>query len=96
MRQSNVWLVGVCGILLCSTSAPLVTAQPAQPSEALTAAEATACIQTAILAQPGMITEMEAEKKGTQRLCEIKLVAADGKKYELSIDVTTNQVLKTK
>jgi uncharacterized membrane protein YkoI len=43
-----------------------------------------------------MVTEMEAEKKGGQRVCEIKIVAADGKKYELSIDVNTNQVLKTK
>jgi ABC-type transport system involved in Fe-S cluster assembly fused permease/ATPase subunit len=72
----------------------LVTA--GQITSALTADQAIACIRTAVSAQAGMVKEVEAEDEGGQRLCEVKIVDDTGKRYELHVDVTTNQVVKAR
>jgi uncharacterized membrane protein YkoI len=43
-----------------------------------------------------MVTKLEAETKRGQHLCDVKIVDDTGKKYTVQIDVTTNQVVKTK
>jgi uncharacterized membrane protein YkoI len=41
-----------------------------------------------------MIKEVEAEEKSGQHRCEVEIIAENGQKYELHVDVATNQVIK--
>jgi uncharacterized membrane protein YkoI len=71
-----------------------VGAHATDTTSALTADQTIACIRTALAAQPGMINEVEAEEKSGQHLCEVEIIAENGQKYELHVDVATNQVVK--
>jgi hypothetical protein len=67
MRQlpcTTALLVGLFAMLLLTTGGMVVTAQAARATKALTAARATACIQTAVAAQAGVVTKVEVEDKG--------------------------------
>jgi uncharacterized membrane protein YkoI len=64
--------------------------------KALTAAQATACIQTAVAERTGMVTKVEVAEKRGQRLCEVSIVDDSGKKYTLEIDANTHQLVKIK
>jgi uncharacterized membrane protein YkoI len=99
MRQlpcTNALFAGLFGVLLLTMGGITATAQAGKTPAALTPAQVTACIQAAVTAQPGLVTEVEAESKREQQVCEVKIVADDGKKYKLHVDVSTNQVIKTK
>jgi Peptidase propeptide and YPEB domain len=99
MRQlpcTTAMLAGLFAMLLLTTAGVVVTAQAARTTKALTAAQATACIQTAVAAQAGMVTKVEVEDKGGRRLCEVGIVDDSGKKHKLQIDANTNQVVKTR
>lgn len=85
----------VVTLLLASGGLAIATAQ-SPPKEALTAAEAIACIQTAVAAQAGFVKEVEGDDDGGKRLCEVQIVDETGKRHKLHIDVQTNQVVKTK
>jgi hypothetical protein len=60
---TTAWLVGLFAMLLLTTGGMVVTAQAARTTEALTAAQATACIQTAVAERAGMVTKVEVEEK---------------------------------
>jgi hypothetical protein len=75
---------------------PTGAASPGPPPEALTADEAIACIRTAVAAQAGWIKDVEGDKDGGKRLCEVELVDETGKRHKLHVDVQTNQVVKAK
>jgi uncharacterized membrane protein YkoI len=83
-------------MLLLTTGGLVVTAQAARTTKALTAAQATACIQTAVAERAGMVTKVEVAEKRGQRLCEVGIVDDSGKKYTLEIDANTHQLVKTK
>ena len=89
-------VVGLGATLLLTTGAVVGTAPAARTTAALTAARATACIQTAVGSHAGMVTKLEAETKRGQHRCDVKIVDDMGKKYTVQIDVMTNQVVKTK
>jgi uncharacterized membrane protein YkoI len=96
LLRTNGLCAGLCGLLLLTTEGFMVTAQAAKTTSGFTPAQVTACIQAAVTAQPGLVTAVEAEHEKEQQLCEVKIVAEDGKKYKLHVDVNTNQVIKTK
>ena len=63
---TTAWRVGLFTLLLTTSGGLVGTAQAARSTKGLTAAQATACIQTAVGAQAGMVTKVEVEeKKGT-------------------------------
>jgi hypothetical protein len=70
-------------MLLLTIGGLVVTAQAARTTKALTAAQATACIQTAVAERTGMVTKVEVAEKRGQRLCEVSIVDDSGKKYTL-------------
>jgi uncharacterized membrane protein YkoI len=91
---TTAWRVGLFTMLLITSGGLVVTAQAARTPKGLTAAQATACIQTAVGAQAGMVTKVEVEEKKGHRLCEVNIVDDSGKKHKLDVDANTNQVMK--
>jgi hypothetical protein len=87
-------LAGLCATLLLTIGGMGGTAHAAQTTPALAADHVIACIRTAMAAQAGLVKEVEVEYKRGQWLCEVKIVDDTGQKYELHVDVTTNQVVK--
>lgn len=60
----------------------------------LSKAQLDASIKTALKAKPGKVLETEAEIENGKTLCEVKILAADGKTYEVEVDVAANKVLE--
>ncbi len=85
---------GLLAMLLLTAGGLVGAGHAARTTPGLTAAQATACIQTAVAAQAGMVTKVEVEEKRGQRLCEVRLVDEAGRRHTLQVDATTNQVLK--
>jgi uncharacterized membrane protein YkoI len=83
-------------VLLLTAGATVGTAYAARTTPALTADQATACIQAATTAQAGKVTKVEVEQKGGKQLCKVGMVDNSGKKHKLQIDANTHQVVKTK
>lgn len=96
VQRAKDILIGLFATLLFTAGGMVVAAHAGQITSALTADQAIACIRTAVSAQAGMVKEVEAEDEGGQRLCEVKIVDDTGKRYELHVDVTTNQVVKAR
>jgi hypothetical protein len=89
-------LAGLCALLLVITGGLVVTAQAASTANALTAEQVSTCVQTAVASQAGMVTKVEVEHTKGQRLCEVSIIDTKGKKHTLQVDVSANQVVKTK
>ena len=94
--ETQAQRVSFFGVLVLIMGGIVTTAQAARTTASLTAAQATACIQAAVTAHPGMITKVEAESKGDQQFCEVRIVDVQGKKFKMQIDANTNQVMQTK
>jgi len=89
-------LAGLFVLLLLITGGLIMTAQAASTATALTADQISACVQTAVASQAGMVTKVEVEHARGQRLCEVGIIDTKGKKHTLQVDVSANQVVKTK
>jgi uncharacterized membrane protein YkoI len=74
----------------------MATAHAAKSPTALTADQATACIQAAVTAQAGMVKYVDVKEKGGTRLCRVGIVDPNGNKHTLQVDVMTNRVVQTK
>jgi len=61
---------------------------------AIPAGQVIASIKTAVAAKPGNVLEMEAENEAGKLICEIEILAQDGKTYEVAVDVATNTVVE--
>ena len=61
---------------------------------ALPAEQVIACIRTAVANKPGDVRAVEAEKEEGKTLCEVEVVATDGKTYEIEVDAATNTVVE--
>jgi 2-phospho-L-lactate transferase/gluconeogenesis factor (CofD/UPF0052 family) len=83
-------------ITLLLTGGHALAAPPGQPTSALTADEAIACIRSVVAAQAGLVKEVEGDDEKGKRLCEVKIVDETGKRHKLHVDVQTNQVVKAK
>jgi hypothetical protein len=86
---------GLLATLLLATGGMLGAAPAGQTTPALTADHVIACIRTAVAAHAGEIKDVDVEYRRGQWLCEVELVDDTGQAYELSIDMTTYQVVKT-
>lgn len=51
-------------------------------------------IRTAIAAKSGNVRGVDIESEDGKVVCEISVLAADGKTYEVEVDVATNTVLE--
>ena len=61
---------------------------------AITADLMIASIRTAIAAKPGNLLGVEVEKEGGKTHCEVEILTADGKTYEVEVDVASNAVVE--
>jgi hypothetical protein len=96
LQGAKAMLVGLCATLLLTIGGMVGAAHAARSTPALTADQATACIQTAVTAQPGTVKNLDVKDTGGTRLCRVTIMADDGKKHNLQVDVTTNRVVKAK
>jgi uncharacterized membrane protein YkoI len=91
-------LMFACSIAIAlSTGGFRITAegQGDQDSKvAVSADQMIASIQTAITAKPGKVREVEVQKEGDKTICEVEILAQDGKAYDVMVDVATNSVIK--
>jgi hypothetical protein len=53
-----------------------------------------AAIQTAVAAQPGLITEVEVEREGGRLIVEVQILSADGRQIEVKVDPEKNTVMR--
>jgi uncharacterized membrane protein YkoI len=62
--------------------------------QAISADQMIAAIKTATTAKPGNVREVEVTKEGDKTICEVEILAQDGKAYDVKVDVATNSVIK--
>jgi hypothetical protein len=96
LQHICLMFVGFLATLMLTVGGLAGVVQANRTTSGITADQVTACLKTAVAAQPGLVKEVEVEYKGTQWLCEVKLVDEAGKRHKLHVDVATNQVVKTK
>ncbi len=65
--------------------------EAAETKVALPAEQIIASIRTAVAAKPGRVLEFEAEIEDGKTHCDVKVLAADGKTYEVEVDVASNK-----
>jgi hypothetical protein len=94
LHCAKAMFVSLCATLLLTTGGMVGAARADKATPALAADHVIACIRTAVAAQAGLVKEVEVEYKRGQWLCEVEVVDDTGQKYELYVDVTTNQVIK--
>ena len=87
--------VGLLAMLLI-TGGLVAAARADKTTSGLAADYVIACIKAAVTAQAGLVKDVEVEYERGQWLCEVKLVDEAGKRHTLHVDVTTNQVVKTR
>ena len=95
-RRTGGWLI-VCSLALAAGlfAAKVAGQQGAkQPPVGLTAEQVIASVKTAAAAKPGNVLELEAEKEGGKLVCEVEILAQDGKTYEVVVDVANNSVVE--
>jgi uncharacterized membrane protein YkoI len=61
---------------------------------AVPAEQVIASIRTAVAAKPGNVRAVETETEGGKTVCEVEILAEDGKTYEVEVDVATNAVVE--
>jgi uncharacterized membrane protein YkoI len=84
-----------CAVLLVALSASSLSAQGQRPAENITAEQAISCIRTAIASHPGRVAGLDVDIKGGKAICEVEIAGEDGRKMELQVDVSTNQVVSS-
>ena len=65
-----------------------------QAKVSIQAEQAIESIRTAIAAKAGSVRGLEVENEDGKIICEVKILSADGKTYEVEIDVATNTVIE--
>ena len=67
--------------------------QSAKDSKAaISADQAVACVRAAAASKPGDVLALEVEREGGKVVCEVEILAQDGKTYDVEVDVATNAV----
>ena len=61
---------------------------------AVSADQAVACVRTAVATKPGDVRAVEAEREGGKLVCEVEVLAQDGKTYEVVVDTATGAVIE--
>lgn len=65
-----------------------------QTKVGIPAEQVIASIRTAIAAKPGDVRAAEAENEAGKTICEVEILAQDGKTYDVAVDIATNTVVK--
>ena len=65
-----------------------------QNKAAVPAEQVIASIRTAVAAKPGDVRAVETENEDGKTICEVEVLAQDGKTYEVEVDVETNTVIE--
>lgn len=93
-----VTLALCCLVVLATAAAGLVFNVEGRRGEetkvSLTAEQVIASVKTAVAVKPGNVLEIEAEKENGRTVCEVEILAQDGKTYEVVVDVVSNTVLE--
>ena len=95
-RRTRGWLI-VCSLALAAGLFVMKAAGQQGAKSApvsLTAEQVIASVKTAAAAKPGNVLELEAEREGGKLVCEVEILAGDGKKYEVVVDVANNSVVE--
>lgn len=71
-----------------------VSAQQRPAAEAISVAQAIACINAATQARAGQIKKLEIDREKNQLVCEAEILAADGKTYDVYVEVTGGKVIR--
>lgn len=95
-KQPKRWVVGGAILLLVAGTlvghSVMAESDDDEHSVALPAEQAISAIRAAVQAKPGEVLGFEAEVEGGKTHCEVKIVAADKKVYEVEVDVATGKV----
>lgn len=83
-------------VVLGACFAGSVAAQGQRPAENITAEEAIACIRAATASEGGRVDGLEVEVKAGRVICEVEIVGENGRKSEVRVDVSTNEVIDTR
>lgn len=89
----SVFLIALAlGVVAYGIEAEGQDAKKAKP--AITADEMIASVRTAIAAKPGNLLGVEVEKEVGKTICEVEILTADGKIYEVEVDIASNAVVE--
>ena len=94
-KQTIVLVLG-CSVALAFAGFGIkVGGQAAKDSKVdVPAEQVIASIKTAIAAKHGDVRAVEIENEGGKSICEVEILASDGKTYEVEVDVATNMVVE--
>ncbi len=93
---SGALMLGIAGGSLKTWAAPVAAGEAKEVKEVkvtLPKAQLKKLTATALKAKPGKVVETEVESEGGKTHCDVKILAADGKIYEVDVDVATNKVI---
>ncbi len=86
-------MLAVTGGSLKTWAAPNESGEAKETKVTLPKAQLKKLKQTALKAKPGKVVETEVETENGKTHCDVKILAADGKTYEVEVDVATNKVV---
>lgn len=84
--------IALAALILASGSALVAYAETDEAPTALSADQFIAAIRAAGAAKAGQILSVEAETEKGVAFCEVKVLAGDGKTYEVLVSAATGQV----
>ncbi len=92
-KKSVLWTT--CGVgALCAVFAGMALAGGAEEAPiGIPAAQLVRAINSASAAKAGNIAEVEVESEKGQTTVDVDVLAADGQKYEVSVEAATGKVL---
>ena len=96
VKRPLVIVAGSLAALVIASGGLSVWAQQKEADDvkvALPAEQVIAAIRSAVAAKSGRILEVESESEKGKTLCEVVVLADDGKTYEVEVDVATNKVV---
>jgi uncharacterized membrane protein YkoI len=91
MQVSHISIVAA---VLLSSAASLHAADKQRPPKHLTLDQAVTCMKHALGAKAGNIRELEAKVDNNRTLCEVEIVDANGRTFEVYVDVAAGKVLR--
>jgi hypothetical protein len=81
-------MLAMAAALLAGGAAPAADDDPAVPADQVIAA-----IRIAVATQPGNVLEAEVERDRGRTVVEVKIIAKDGRRTEVKVDVEKNEVV---
>ena len=83
----------IVAIVAAGSTAAWAADKSRAPKE-LTGEQAIACIKHALSAKAGSLRELEVKIENSRTVCEVEVIDASGKKFEVYVDVAANKVLR--